>query len=132
MFGRVRQSLLLTAACILLAGFSQSLAAQTHIVSSSDLQKETVSATQTRQANVDTLSEFLSSPRALKAMQDARINPQEVKSAVSNLSDDELASLSARASKAQNDFAAGTLSDRDLVWIILAIAVLILLIVVLR
>lgn len=132
MFGRVRQSILPMAVCILFAGFAQSLVAQAHIVSPSDLQRETLAATQTRQNNVDTLNRFLSSPQAEKAMQDARINPQEVRSAVSNLSDEELANLSSRASKAQNDFAAGTLSERDFLWIILAIAVLILLIVVLR
>jgi hypothetical protein len=55
-----------------------------------------------------------------------------VKDAVSQLSDSELSQLSARASKAQADFAAGTLSDRDLIIILVAIAALILIIVAVR
>jgi hypothetical protein len=48
------------------------------------------------------------------------------------LSDQDLAQLSSRAQKAQADFAAGNLSDRDLILIILGIAVLVLIIVAVR
>jgi hypothetical protein len=48
------------------------------------------------------------------------------------LSDAELAQLASRAQKAQADFAAGDLSDRDLIIIILAVAALILIIVAVR
>jgi hypothetical protein len=51
---------------------------------------------------------------------------------VSNLNDAELAQLAARAEKAQANFAAGDLSDRDLIFIILAIAVIVLIIVAVR
>jgi len=54
---------------------------------------------------------------------------QQVKTAVATLSDDDLAQLSSRAERAQTDFAGGRLSDRDLIWIIVAIAALILIIV---
>ena len=53
----------------------------------------------------------------------------EVKTAVSTLSDQELSHLASRAQKAQSNFAAATLSDRDLIFIIVGIAVLILIIV---
>jgi hypothetical protein len=55
-----------------------------------------------------------------------------VKNAVSRLNDEELAQLAARASKAQADFAAGRLSDRDLIIILLAVVALILIIVAVR
>jgi UPF0716 family protein affecting phage T7 exclusion len=46
---------------------------------------------------------------------------------VSQLSDADLAKLAERSREAQKDFAAGHLSDRDLLWIILIIvAVLII------
>jgi hypothetical protein len=106
--------------------------AQTHVVKPSDLQKEMITATQTRQQNLDKLEKFLSTPQAEKAMKEAKVDPQQVNTAVSMLSDDDLAQLSARADKAQADFAAGRLSDRDLIWIIVAVVVLILLIVALR
>jgi hypothetical protein len=57
---------------------------------------------------------------------------EQVKHAVSTLSDAELAQLATRADKAQADFAAGTLSDRDLIIILVAIAALILIIVAVR
>jgi hypothetical protein len=69
---------------------------------------------------------------AEKALKSAHIDAQPVKNAVSRLNDEELAQLAARASKAQADFAAGRLSDRDLIIILLAVVALILIIVAVR
>ena len=121
-------------ACFLMAIFAvpQSLVAQTHIVSPAELQKATLAATQARQDNIETIRQFLSSAKAQKALKTAGMNPQQVKQAVAGLSDQELAQLAARSSKAQADFAAGNLSDRDLIIILVAIAALILIIVAVR
>lgn len=108
------------------------LAAQSHVVSPTDLQKEAVSATQTRQQNIDTLTNAFSNPKAEKALKAAQIDPAQVKTAVSSLSNAELAQLAARANNAQRDFSAGTLDNRDLLIIIVAIAALILIIVAVR
>jgi hypothetical protein len=108
------------------------LVAQSHIVSPADLQKEVVTASQARQRNLDTVRQFLSTPTAEKAMKSAQVDPQQVKTAVSTLDDQELAQIAARADKAQADFAAGALGERDLIWIILAIVVLVLIIVAVR
>jgi Flp pilus assembly protein TadB len=120
-------------AAVLVAVFAvpQSLMAQApqHLVSPADLQKAAADASQARQQNIDTLNRFLSSDRAQKAMQSAHINPQQVKNAVSGLSDEELAQLAARAQKAQADFAAGNIDNRDLLIILVCIAALILIIV---
>jgi hypothetical protein len=48
------------------------------------------------------------------------------------LSDQELAQLASRAQRAQAEFAAGRLSDRDLLILILGIAALVLIIVAVR
>ena len=121
-------------ACLLCAvfGISENLVAQTPIVTQEELQKAIVAATQSRQQNIETIQQFLSSPTAQKALTSAHMNPQQVKQAVSGLSDDELARLASRASKAQADFAAGRLADRDLIIILIAIAALILIIVAVR
>lgn len=110
----------------------QSLLAQSHLVTPSDLRQEAVSASQVRQHNLDTVREFLSSERAQKALKSAHMDPEQVKTAVSSLSDQELAQLASRSQKAQADFAAGDLSDRDLIIILIAIAALILIIVAVR
>ena len=103
-----------------------------HLVSPSALQQATVNASRARQQNADTLQKFLSSPEAQKALESARMNPQEVNKAVSGLSDHELAQLAQRANKAQSDFAAGDIDNRDLLIILVAIAALILIIVAVR
>jgi hypothetical protein len=108
------------------------LRAQNHVVSPADLQRQVMSASQQRQHNIDNLQQFLSSPLAQKAMKDANINPRQVQNAIPALSDQDLAQLSARADKAQTDFAAGDLSQRDILLIILAVVVLVLIIVAVR
>ena len=132
-----KQAVRVTAACVLATIFAvpQNLKAEAlaaHVVSSADLQKAAVAATQTREQNLKTVQDFVSSDKAVKAIKDAHIDPQQVKTAVASLNDAELAQLAARANKAQANFAAGDLSDRDLIWIIVAIAALILIIVAVR
>lgn len=125
---------LTASALIPLFAVPPSLVAQTseHIVSPSDLQKATVDASRARQQNVDTLNAFFSSEKAQKALKSAQMNPEQVRTAVAGLSDAELAQLATKANKAQIDFAAGTLGDRDLLIILVAIAALILIIVAVR
>jgi hypothetical protein len=134
MLALLRQSIRVSTACLLIAvfGVPQNLMAQAHIVSPSDLQKATVAATQARQRNMETVRNLLSSAAAEKAMRSAHIQPEQVQRGVSNLSDQELAQLASRAEKAQADFAAGNLSDRDLLIIVLAVAALVLIIVAVR
>jgi len=130
----LRQSarVLVASALAMLFLVPSDLVAQSHVVSPSELQKEVVAASQTRQHNIETLQQFLSTPAAEKAIKSAKMDPRQVKTAVSSLDDQDLAQLAARANKAQNDFAAGSLSDRDLIWIIVAIAVIVLIIVAVR
>jgi hypothetical protein len=103
--------------------------AQAHVVSPEELQAAITAATQSRQHNRERIVSFLSAPKAEKALRSARIDVKVVKSAVSSLDDEELARLAARADKAEADFAAGRLSERDLLWILVGIAALILIIV---
>lgn len=130
----VRQSIRVAIASVLAMFFvvPSDVMAQNHVVSPTELQKEVVAASQTRQRNIDTLQQLLSSPAAEKAIKSAQMDPRQVKNAVSALDDQDLARLAARADKANADFAAGSLSDRDLILIIVAIAVIILIIVAVR
>jgi hypothetical protein len=83
----------------------QTLSAQSssHLVSPSDLQKATVDASQTRQQNLDTLNGFLNSAQAQQAMQSAHVDPQQVKQAVTGLSDQDMAQLASKAQKGKRD-----------------------------
>jgi hypothetical protein len=106
--------------------------AQNHVVSPLELQKDVAAASASRQKNLTQVESFLSSEEAQRAIKTAHINYQEVKNAVGQLNDEDLARLSARSEKAQKDFAAGTLSDRDLIIILIVIAGLVLIIVAVR
>jgi hypothetical protein len=130
----MRQFVRVFTACALAVVFAipQDAFAQNHVVSLAELQSATVASTQARQRNVETIREFVSSPIAEKALRSAHLDATQVKNAVSRLNDQELAQLASRASKAQADFAAGTLSDRDLIIILIAVAALILIIVAVR
>jgi hypothetical protein len=130
----LRQSLRVAVATLLVALFivPTDALAQSHVVSPADLQKEAIAASQVRQHNLDSVQRLLSTPAAEKALKSAKMDTQQVKTAVSTLNDQEVAQLAAKADKAQADFAAGNLSERDLILIILGIAILVLIIVAVR
>lgn len=98
-----------------------------HIVSSAQLQQQVQDSAAVRQKNIDALNQFLSTPDAQQAMKTAKIDPVQVKTAVPTLSDAELANLSARAQHAQQEFAAGHLSNA--VWLIIIIAIVVIIVV---
>jgi hypothetical protein len=132
----LRQISRLTTAVLLAAIFAlpQSLLAEaaTHVVSPSELQQAVVKASASRQQNLDQVRQFFSSEKAQQALKSAHVNPEQVKNAIATLDDAELAQLASRVQKTQADLAAGTLSDRDLIIILVAIAALILIIVAVR
>ncbi len=130
----LRQSVRVITTCILVWIFAipQSLLAQAHLVSPSDLQREVSAASQSRTNNLETLQQFLSSPAAQKALRSLHADARQVTNAIPSLSDQELAQLAARANKAQADFAAGNITDHDLLIILVAVLALILIIVAVR
>ena len=102
----LRQSLRMAIATVLVALFivPTDALAQSHVVSPADLQKAATAASQVRQHNLDSIQRLLSTPTAEKALKSAKMDTQQVKTAVSTLNDQELAQLAARADKAQADF----------------------------
>jgi hypothetical protein len=94
-----------------------------------DIQKDVAAASASREKEVAQLESFFSSPQAQRVLKTSHITYQQVDSAVQQLSSDDLARLSARTDTAQKDFAAGNISNRDLLIIILGILALILIIV---
>ena len=100
-------------------------ASDDHIVSAQALQHQVVNSAATRQANIDTLNTMLTTPVAQKAMHDAKVDPVQVKNAIPTLSDDELANLAGRVTKAQSDFSAGFMGIGLFTLIILLVIVII-------
>ena len=103
---------------------------QDHLVSPQSMQRQLQDSAEQRQKNIETINNFLSMPAADKAIRDAHYNPEQVRTAVPTLSDQELANLSARAADAQQKFAAGGLSRTAIGLIAVAFVVLIIVIIV--
>jgi hypothetical protein len=108
----------------------QGLAAQQHVVSSADLQKDVANAAQVRQENIGKIEKFLSTDQAQRALKAGNVNYDVVKSGIPSLSDDELARLSARADQSQKDFAAGALTNQQLTYIIIALATAVIILII--
>jgi hypothetical protein len=121
-------------ACVLVVIFAvpQSLLAQAHVVSPADLQRELVNSRQVREKNLASLQTLLASPAATAAMNSLHVRAEKANAAVASLSDAELARLAARVNRANADFAAGNITDHDLLIILVAILALILIIVAVR
>lgn len=103
---------------------------QDHAVSSQALQQQVENTSAARQKNIETLNQLVSTPTAQKAMHDAKIDPQQVKNAIPTLSNHDLANLAARATNAQQDFAAGHIGPSLFTVIVLAIILIIIVIVI--
>jgi hypothetical protein len=115
------------AALASMAGTAARAQEKQHVVSPGELRQDSAQPAQTRHANEQAVRSLLSSDAGQKALQSAGVDYQRVDRAVGQLSDEDLAKLARRSAQAQSDFAAGRLSDRDLLWIILIIvAVLII------
>lgn len=106
--------------------------AQEHVVSSSDLQKDVNHAAQARRAQEAKLEAFLGTPQARKALASANIDYRTVEKGVPLLSDREVAELSARAEKAQSEFAAGALTTEQITYILIALATAVIILVILE
>jgi hypothetical protein len=120
-------SMLAIAASLGLAGIPARAQDQQHVVSLSDLNKDAARPAQTRQSNEEAVRTLLSSEQAQKALKSANLDYQKVDKAVGQLGDEDLAKLAERSRRAQRDFAAGRVSDRDLLWIIvIALAIIVL------
>jgi hypothetical protein len=101
---------------------------QRHVVSVDELSKDAARPAETRQANEAALRQLFFSEQAQQALRSAGIDYRKVDKAVGGLSDDDVARLAERSRQMQNSFAAGragSLSDRDLL-IIIIIAVLVI------
>jgi hypothetical protein len=125
-------SMLAIALLLGLAGIPARAQDQQHVVSLSDLNKDATRPAQTRQSNEEAVRTLLSSDQARKALKSANLDYQKVDKAVGQLSDEDLAKLAERSRRAQSDFAAGRVSDRDLLWIIVIALAIIVLAIALR
>ena len=96
-----------------------------HVVNVTELSKDASAPAEVRQANETAIRHLMSSEPGQKALGSAKIDYSRVDKAVAQLSDEDVARLATRSRQVEHDFAAGSLSDRDLL-VIVIIAVLVI------
>ena len=103
---------------------------QDHIVPVPDLHQAVRSAAQSRQDNLAKLDKFFGSEPARKALDTVKLDPVKVSRALTLLSDEELANLAARSDKLERDVAAGSLSNQQITYILIALATAVIILVI--
>jgi len=106
-----------------------------HVVTSQELSRDAARPSEMRGADEAALRQLFSSEQAQQALKSADLDYSKVDKAVGQLSDEDLAKLAARSRQMQDNFAAGragSLSDRDLLIIIIIAVLVIALVAVLR
>ncbi len=104
--------------------------ASDHVVSPADLTNALISRAQLREQKLNLVRRFFTSDQATKALQRLPNVRGEIEQAVSNLDDQELARLSAKIDKIQHDFAAGSLTNQQLTYIVIALATAVIILVI--
>lgn len=100
----------------------QVAAGQTPVVSPSELQQAITTAAKARQKNRDDVQAFFSREPIRNALKTGKIDYERVQKATASLSPDELARLAARTNQLERDFAAGSLTNQELTYIVIALA----------
>lgn len=118
----------LIASCLLPAD----VLAQNHVVSPKELQQQAIAAAADRQAKIDRVQQFFGSETAKKALKSSKIDYRKVQAAIPQLSDEELTQLAAKTDKAQQDFAAGALSNQQITYILIALATAVIVIILIK
>jgi hypothetical protein len=128
--------MLLILSLAMLAGFTPVQAQQKqHVVSLDELNQDTTRPAQARQADEAAVRQMFSHEQVQNALKSANVDYARVDKAVGQLSDADLAKLAERSRQMESNFAAGragSLSDRDLLIIIIIAVLVIALIAVLK
>ena len=92
------------------------------IVTQDELKQALVNSAKTRKENLDQVRNFFSSEAAVKALKSANIDSKRLDKAVSTMNSEELAKLAATTRHIESDFAAGSLTNEQITYILIALA----------
>jgi hypothetical protein len=111
---------------------SQMTFAQAPLVTHDELKQALVNAANTRKENLDQVKSFFSSDAASKALATAHLDSNRIQRGLSTLSSEDLAKLAAQTRQAQNDFAAGALTNQQITYILIALATAVIVLIAVR
>lgn len=112
-----------------LAAAPSRLAAQDkdHVVSLDELKSDAAKPALTREANESDVRHLLQTEAGQQALKQAKVDYSKVDKAISQLSDDDLATVAEKSRQADRDFAAGGLSQTLIIVIILIVILIVVL-----
>ncbi|MGH9378236.1 MAG: PA2779 family protein [Terriglobia bacterium] len=129
-FSYKRLALVLFALVLAFSLLPPQLSAEDHVIPQASLHQALVNASAARQKNIVQVKNFFSSKPVEGALKKGGLDVRQVRRAVPNLSDQELAQLATRTQRIQNDFAAGALSNERLTYIVIALATAVIVILI--
>src|SRR5215475_4759463 len=98
-----------------------------HVVSLDELKSDAAKPVQTRQANEADVRHLLQTEAGQQALKQAKVDYAKVDKAISQLSDDDLATVAEKSRQADHDFAAGGLSQTLIIVIVLIVILIVVL-----
>ncbi len=101
-----------------------------HVVSLDELKSDAAKPSQTRQANEADVRHLLQTEAGQEALKTAKVDYAKVDKAISQLSDDDLATVAEKSRQADHDFAAGGLTSTLIIVIVLIIVLIVVLTIV--
>jgi hypothetical protein len=110
----------------------QSVRAEDHLVTSTDLHKMLLDSANSREKDTSKIQNFFSSDSTRRALGENQHLIRKVEKALPYLSDEELKQLALQTDKIERDVAAGSLTNQQLTYLVIALvtAVIILVIIV--
>jgi hypothetical protein len=98
-----------------------------HVVSLEELKSDAAKPAQTRQANEADVRHLLRTEAGQQALKQAKVDYAKVDKAISQLSDDDLATVAEKSRQANRDFAAGGLTQTLIIVIVLIVILIVVL-----
>ena len=108
------------------------LMAQGPVVTPSELRNAVRNASEQKQRDLEQVRSFFADPHVKDALAKSGIHYEQVQKAVSSLNADAVAKLASQTSKIQTDFAAGSLTNQQLTYVVIALATAVIVIIAVK
>lgn len=98
-----------------------------HVVSLDELKSDAAKPAQTREVNESDVRHLLQTEAGQQALRQAKVDYAKVDTAISQLSDEDLATVAEKSRQADHDFAAGGLTQTLIIVIVLIVILIVVL-----
>jgi len=109
---------------------TQRILADDHAVSAADLHQALVDSASTRQTNVETVQQFFKSDVVQRTLSHQFVNAAKVEKAIPLLNDEELSRLASQCRQVESDISAGSLTNQQITYILIALATAVIILVI--